>query len=118
MSVDVWTDREDVLTQGDPTERLVGYAVEAADGSIGKIDEATMAVGSSYIVVDTGPWILGKQVVLPAQVIERVDHAEERVFVRLSEEQVKNAPTVQGTFPENEVAFDDLGDYYRDLARR
>ena len=44
--------------------------MEAVDGGIGKIDEAskideaTYDVGSSYIVVDTGPWFFGKKVLL------------------------------------------------------
>jgi hypothetical protein len=33
---------------------LVGFDVEATDGNIGKIDEATYDVGGSYVVVDTG----------------------------------------------------------------
>jgi hypothetical protein len=45
---------------------LVGFDVEATDGNIGKIDEATYDVGGSYVVVDTGPWIFGKKVMLPA----------------------------------------------------
>ena len=32
---------------------LSGYHVEALDGSIGKIDEATYEVGKSFIIVDT-----------------------------------------------------------------
>jgi len=31
--------------------------------------------------VDTGPWIFGKKVMLPAGVISRVDHDDEQVFV-------------------------------------
>ncbi len=50
----------------------VGYSVEASDGGIGKVDEASTVVGSSYIVVDTGPWIFGKKVMLPAGLIGRV----------------------------------------------
>jgi hypothetical protein len=38
---------------------MVGFDAEATDGSIGKIDEATYDVGSSFVVVDTGPWIFG-----------------------------------------------------------
>jgi hypothetical protein len=45
---------------------LTGFDVEAADGSIGKVDEATQEVGESYLVVDTGVWIFGKKVLLPA----------------------------------------------------
>lgn len=66
MHIDVWTFRE---YDGPSVETadLVGYAVEAADGSIGKVDRATYEAGSAYVVVDTGPWILGHRVVLPAQ---------------------------------------------------
>ena len=34
-------------------EALVGSDVEARDGSIGKVDEATPDTGRAYIVVDT-----------------------------------------------------------------
>lgn len=37
---------------------VVGYNVEAIDGGIGKVDDATYDAGSSYVVVDTGPWIV------------------------------------------------------------
>ncbi len=71
---------------------LTGFDVEATDGSIGKIDESSAAAGSAYIVVDTGFWIFGKKRLVPAGVIDRVDHQNEKVFVRLTKEQVKNAP--------------------------
>lgn len=60
---------------------LSGYGVEARDGSIGKVDEATYDTGSSYLIVDTGPWIFGKKVMLPAGVVLRVDTADEKVYV-------------------------------------
>ena len=34
------------------------------DGSIGKVDELTDEVGRSAVVVDTGPWIFGRKVVI------------------------------------------------------
>ena len=43
---------------------IQGFKVKATDGDIGKIDEATYDVGSAYVVVDTGPWILGRKVLL------------------------------------------------------
>jgi hypothetical protein len=52
---------------------LTDFKVEARDGSIGKVDESTADAGKSYIVVDTGPWIFGRKVVLPAQTIERIE---------------------------------------------
>ena len=87
-TVDIWTYRELSLGSAD----LTGYSVEALDGGIGKIDEASNDVGASYVVVDTGPWIFGKKVLLPAGVISRVDAAEEKVFVNRTKEQIKNSP--------------------------
>jgi hypothetical protein len=69
MNTELWTYRE---TLAEPID-IAGSDVEAADGSIGKIDEARYDVGASYVVIDTGPWILGKKVVLPAGVIETID---------------------------------------------
>ena len=58
---------------------LSGFSVEAVDGSIGKIDEASNEVGQAFVIVDTGPWIFGKKVMLPAGVIRRIDEADEKV---------------------------------------
>jgi hypothetical protein len=46
----------------------------------------------SFIVVDTGPWIFGKKVLLPAGVVDRVDLDTETVFVNRSKDEIKNAP--------------------------
>ena len=66
--------------------------MHATDGDIGKIDEASEEVGTSRIVVDTGPWIFGRKVVLPAGTVERVDDTEQKVYVDLTKEQIKNSP--------------------------
>lgn len=71
---------------------LVGFKVEATDGSIGKIDRHSDEAGSAYIVVDTGVWIFGKDVMLPAGVIERVDASEQKVYVSRTKDEIKDAP--------------------------
>ncbi|MEU9014491.1 PRC-barrel domain-containing protein [Streptomyces sp. NPDC048479] len=71
---------------------LIGYKVEATDGSIGKIDKHSEDVGSSHLVVDTGIWIFGKHVLLPAGTIERIDTAGETVYVNRTKDQIKDAP--------------------------
>ncbi len=108
--VDIWTFRTaDQLGDIDVT----GYSVEATDGGIGKVDEATYEVGGSFLVVDTGPWIFGKKVLLPAGLIERVDPESETVFVSRTKEEIKNAPEY-----DEEIGFADeeyrgrLGGYY------
>jgi hypothetical protein len=88
MMEDVWTYRDETVGDID----LAGFSVEATDGGIGKIDEATYDVGSSYLVVDTGPWIFGKKVLLPAGVINRIDAESETVFVSLAKDEIKSSP--------------------------
>lgn len=110
-TIDVWTYREGVPLDASPRD-VVGYGVEAKDGSIGKVDEATYEVGSSYVVVDTGPWIFGKKVMLPAGVIRAVDHDEEKVFVNRTKDQIKNAPEFDDSLVRDEEYRGRLGSYY------
>jgi hypothetical protein len=107
-TMDIWTYREQMWTTTD----LTGYKVEAIDGGIGKIDEASTEVGAGYLIVDTGPWIFGKKVMLPAGVISRVDTDDEQVFVNLTQEQVKNAPEFDDSVVRDEHYRTKLGSYY------
>ena len=91
---------------------LVGYSVEALDGGIGKVDEATLELGSGYLVVDTGPWIFGKKVVLPAGIIDDVDVEQEAVYVHRSKEQIKSAPELGDSGLQEEGYRDRLGAHY------
>ncbi|TML87975.1 MAG: PRC-barrel domain containing protein [Actinobacteria bacterium] len=95
-----------------PTVDLTGFKVEARDGSIGKVDEATMETGSSYIVVDTGPWIFGKKVMLPAGVIRDIDLDTETVFVDLTKDEIKDAPEFDDETHRDQTYRNELGDYY------
>jgi hypothetical protein len=90
---------------------LTGYKVEALDGSIGGVDEATYGTDRSYLVVDTGPWIFGKKVMLPAGVIRGVDEDEERVYVNRTKDEIKNAPEFDESVTDD-TYHASLGSYY------
>lgn len=109
-AIEIWTFRTEP-TIGDVD--LTGFTIDAADGEIGKVDECTYEVGGSYLVVDTGPWIFGKKVMLPAGVVGRVDVEGERVFVDRTKDEIKNAPEFD---PDRDLRDDDyrtrLGEYY------
>src|SRR5919197_1491987 len=105
-TVDIWTYRNQTFSQ----RNLSGLSVEAIDGSIGKVDETTNDVGASYIVVDTGPWIFGKKVLLPAGVVRDVDFDTETVFVNRTKDQIKNAPEYD---PDRDRKDRDYRDAYR-----
>jgi hypothetical protein len=115
---DPWNYRETSgYTQG---MDITGYKIAAVDGDIGKVDEATYDVGASSIVVDTGPWILGRKVLLPAGVVQRVDTDDEKVYVDRTKDQIKDSPEYDpdsGDYDDREYRGR-LGHYYEDYYKR
>lgn len=106
---DPWRYRDEATVSG---VDLVGYKVEATDGGIGKVDAASHDVGSSFLVVDTGPWIFGKKVMLPAGVVNHVDHDDRKVYVDRDKDQIKAAPEYDESSHTDPVYREKLGGYY------
>ena len=91
---------------------LTGFEVEAIDGGIGKVDEATYEAGSSYLVLDTGPWIFGKKVMVPAGIVDNVDLDEQKIYVNRTKDEIKSAPEFdEGRYRDPQYR-DELGSYY------
>lgn len=112
---DPWNYRETAgYTAG---KDLTGYKIAAVDGDIGKVDEATDQAGTSGLVVDTGPWIFGRKVLLPAGVVERVDHEDEKVYVDRTKDQIKDAPEFDADTGVDDDYRTRLGGYYDDTYR-
>jgi hypothetical protein len=112
-TMDPWTYGDETTIGVDATRMdLSGYSVEATDGGIGKIDEATYETSKSYIVVDTGPWIFGKKVLLPAGVVQRVDLDTETVFVNRTKDEIKSAPEFDEATYRDDAYRSEIGDYY------
>ena len=108
---DIWSYRNQtgVIVGSD----LVGFHVEATDGGIGKIDEASDEAGRSLLVVDTGPWIFGKKVLVPAGIVDRVDLDGETVYVNRTKDEIKNAPEFDHDAHRGDAEFHDrIGTYY------
>jgi len=91
---------------------LTGFEIEATDGGIGKIDEASNEVGASFLVVDTGPWILGKKVLLPAGVIDTVDLDAQTVYVNRTKDEIKNSPEFDEDRYRDSAYRNEIGSYY------
>jgi hypothetical protein len=95
------------------TTDLLGYEVEATDGKVGKVDEKTTQVqNQGFIVADTGPWILGKKVLLPAGIIQSVDLDEQKIYVDRPKGEIKNAPEFDETTFHLTPYQDEIGSYY------
>ncbi|MFF6980949.1 PRC-barrel domain-containing protein [Streptomyces sp. NPDC008343] len=111
MSADMWGYQPAAgYTAG---SSLIGYKVEATDGSIGKVDKHSDDVGSSHLVVDTGVWIFGKHVLIPAGLVSGIDTAAETIYVDRTKEQIKKAPEFDKDKHAEDAGYHEmLGGYY------
>lgn len=110
-----WTYSDSSWNQGGD---CVGYDVEASDGGIGAIDEASNEAGSSYVVVDTGFWIFGKKRLIPAGAISNVDHERRVVHVSMTKDQIKDAPDYDQDTWGDDDSRGRHDEYYRDYSGR
>ncbi len=107
---ELWT--FEVVELADPAVDLTGYDVEATDGHIGKIDEATYDAGSGMIVVDTGFWIFGKKRMIPAGAVTDIDLDNNAVRLNLTKDQVKGAPDYDAALRDEDEYRTQHSDYY------
>jgi hypothetical protein len=62
--------------------------------------------------VDTGPWIFGHKVMLPAGVIDAIDDDDEKVFVSRTKNEIKHAPELHDGGHADHEYRERLGSYY------
>jgi len=71
---------------------VTGFDVRAIDGSIGCVEAATYEHGRSFLVVDTGAWIVREKRLLPAGIVRGVNWETRKLFIGLSKDEVRHAP--------------------------
>jgi hypothetical protein len=76
-------------------QAVVGYHLQASDGDIGHVsamlvDEESWAI--RYLVIDTGNWWVGHEVLVPPQWITAIDWYESQVSVKLTRASIRGAP--------------------------
>jgi hypothetical protein len=92
---------------------VTGFEVEALDGKIGTVDEATWEeAAGGYMIVDTGPWVLGRRLMVPAALVQSVDVDGEKVFVARTKDELKDAPEYRDELRADEEYAALLGRYY------
>jgi hypothetical protein len=92
---------------------ITGFDVEATDGHIGTIDEATNDAGTGLIVVDTGFWIFGKQRLIPAGVVVEIDDDARVVHLGCTKDEVKGAPDYDAVRRDHEEYRDEVAGHYQ-----
>lgn len=94
---------------------LRGYVIDATDGEIGKTEGFLVDTQHwilSYVIVKTGKWLLGRQVLLSPIAFHQPDWASHRFPVELTQEQVKNSPAFIHEQPISRQYQKELHDYY------
>ena len=77
------------------THKVSGYNIQTVDGEIGHIedfiiDDETWVI--RYLIIDTKNWWPGNKVLISPRWAERVSWDENKVFVNLTREKVKQSP--------------------------
>jgi len=93
------------------TKHLKGFAIRSNDGELGTVeqfyfDDETWAI--RYLVVDTGGWLGGKQVLISPISIIRADWENRRLDVALTKHQVEHSPDIDTHKPvsrQHEAAY-------------
>lgn len=96
-------------------KELKGVAIQAHDGQIGSVsdlyfDDDTWLV--RYYVVDTGGFLPGRKVLIPAAAILQSRVSDNAVRVDLTAEQVRNSPYIDVDRPISRQAEATLYNYY------
>lgn len=84
------------------TSEIIGYSVQATDGAIGSVSDLLFddaRWGLRWAVIDTGNWLPGRRVLLPASELGPPDETAREVPVAATREQVKDSPGIGADEP-------------------
>lgn len=95
---------------------LTGFTVEASDGTVGQVERQSDQPGAHHFVVDTGVWVFGKSLLIPAGLVTHIDPAAKVVTVARSKEEIKAAPRFTVDSQTTDPGYlADVGTYYATL---
>jgi hypothetical protein len=83
-------------------ENLHGFAVEGTDGQIGQIRDAYFddrAWAIRFLVVETGPWLEGRKVLISPLAIGEIDWTRQVLAASITREQVRRSPDIDTRKP-------------------
>ncbi|MER5968364.1 PRC-barrel domain containing protein [Streptomyces sp. NPDC002055] len=97
-------------------QSLVGFTVHAADGVIGQVDRQDTRPGIQHVIVDTGMWVFGKSVLIPAGAVVRIDSQARTMTIGNTRQEIKAAPRFTVDRETTDLAYlSDVGHYYLSL---
>jgi hypothetical protein len=94
---------------------ILGAKVQGVDGLLGSVADAFFDEESwlvRYLVIDTGKWLPGREVLLPPPEIEGTDWPGRTILVPQNQQQIKEAPPVAEHMPVSRRKQAELGSYF------
>jgi hypothetical protein len=80
------------------TKAVTGYHIHATDGLIGSVS-TFMVDGKSWaickLVVETGHWYAGKEILISPSMIDRISYEDSTVFVNLTKAEIQQAAGIE-----------------------
>jgi uncharacterized protein YrrD len=80
------------------TKAIKGYHIQTHDGAIGHVTDFMIddkSWGIRHLVIETGHWYSGKEIVISPRHIERISYEDSKVFVNVTKEAIQNAEEYQ-----------------------
>ncbi len=97
---------------------LAGFSVQACDGEIGRLADCLIEDSAwviRYLVVETGHWLLGRNVLLASGWIQKIHWGEMKVSTDLRRERIRHAPAFD---PGSSLTREDEERLYEHYGRR
>ncbi len=96
-------------------KNLKNFTLHCADGEIGKVkdfyfDDQTW--GIRYLLINTGNWLLNRQVLVSPLSILSVNNDEAYITTKLTKEQIENSPNLESEKPVSEQFQKAFHSYY------
>lgn len=96
-------------------DKLTGFSIQAKDGEIGSvkdvfIDDYNWMI--RYLLIDTGSWLPGREVLIAPQWIKQLNLDDSEVGVAMTKEQIENSPEYESGGPLDRDYEGRLHDYY------
>ena len=95
-----------------PASGFKGLTIAATDGDIGSVNDLyfdDLSWTIRYLVVDTGTWLPGRQVLISPLSVRQVD---DKILVDLTRNQVQKSPPVEADKPVNRQQEEAIARYY------
>jgi hypothetical protein len=80
------------------TKEILGFKIRATNGDIGEVADFLVddQFKLRYLVIDTGGWLSGKQVMLSTAWISQVDVENQTVVMNIDKKRIEEGPDYSG----------------------